>query len=65
MSRMITICDFLTKSENWVPVVPDGQYKQITARLWGKGLTLRAEVPGSAIAAPPTVQRRSRSVPGV
>lgn len=48
----IAISDFLTKSESWVPVEPDGQYKQITARLWGKGLTLRGEVLGSAIAAP-------------
>ena len=52
MSRTITIERFLTKSEAWVPVAPDGQYKQITARLWGKGLTLRGEVPGAAIAAP-------------
>lgn len=47
----IAISDFLTKSESWVTVEPDGQYKQITARLWGKGLTLRGEVLGSAIAA--------------
>lgn len=52
MSQTITIERFLTKSEAWVPVAPDGQYKQITARLWGKGLTLRGEVPGTAIAAP-------------
>lgn len=52
MSQTITIDRFLTKSEAWVPVAPDGQYKQITARLWGKGLTLRGEVPGAAIAAP-------------
>lgn len=51
MSRTITINRFLTKSEDWVLVQPDGQYKQITARLWGKGLTLRGETPGSAIAA--------------
>nr|WP_290899518.1 restriction endonuclease subunit S [Hoeflea sp.] len=51
MSRTITIERFLTKSEDWVPVRPDQNYKQITARLWGKGLTLRGEVPGSAIAA--------------
>lgn len=52
MSQTISIDRFLTKSEAWVPVAPDGQYKQITARLWGKGLTLRGEVPGAAIAAP-------------
>ncbi|QEW23840.1 hypothetical protein LA6_006078 (plasmid) [Marinibacterium anthonyi] len=51
MSRTITIDRFLTKAEDWVPVKPDENYKQITARLWGKGLTLRGEVPGSAIAA--------------
>lgn len=51
MSRTITIDRFLTKSEDWVPVKPDENYKQITARLWGKGLTLRGEVPGSEIAA--------------
>lgn len=52
MSQTISIDRFLTKSEAWVPAAPDGQYKQITARLWGKGLTLRGEVPGAAIAAP-------------
>lgn len=52
MSQTITIDRFLTKSEAWVPVAPDGHYKQITARLWGKGLTLRGEVLGAAIAAP-------------
>lgn len=51
MPQTITIDRFLTKSEDWVPVRPDQNYKQITARLWGKGLTLRGEVPGSAIAA--------------
>jgi type I restriction enzyme S subunit len=51
MSRTITINRFLTKSEVWIYVKPDEQYKQITARLWGKGLTLRGEVPGTAIAA--------------
>ena len=63
MSRTISIDRFLTKSEDWIPVKPDEQYKQITARLWGKGLTLRGEVPGSAIAAAATA-RVARSLSG-
>ena len=49
--RTVCIGDFLNKSYNWVEPEPDQTYKQITARLWGKGLTLRAEVAGSQIAA--------------
>ena len=49
--RTVCIGDFLNKSQNWVEPEPDQTYKQITARLWGKGLTLRAEVSGSQIAA--------------
>ena len=49
--RKVCIGDFLNKSQNWVEPKPDETYKQITARLWGKGLTLRAEVAGSQIAA--------------
>ena len=49
--RKVCIGDFLNKSQNWVEPEPDQTYKQITARLWGKGLTLRAEVAGSRIAA--------------
>ena len=47
----VHIGDVLSKSHNWVAPQPDKTYKQITARLWGKGLTLRDEVPGSQIAA--------------
>jgi type I restriction enzyme S subunit len=51
MGQTISIDQFLTKSENSVPVEPEAKYKQITARLWGKGLSLRGEVRGSEIAA--------------
>lgn len=47
----VCIGDFLNKSQNWIEPEPDQTYKQVTARLWGKGLTLRAEVSGSQIAA--------------
>ena len=43
--------DFLSKSEDWVEPKADQTYKQITARLWGRGLILRTEVSGSQIAA--------------
>ena len=51
MAVRVCIGGFLNKSQNWVEPKPDQTYKQITARLWGKGLTLRAEVFGSQIAA--------------
>ena len=49
--RKVCISDLLNRSQNWVEPEPDQTYKQVTARLWGKGLTLRAEVSGSQIAA--------------
>lgn len=47
----VSLGDFLTRSYEWVEPEPEQIYKQITARLWGKGLTLRGKVPGSTIAA--------------
>lgn len=49
--RTVCVGDFLNKSQNWIEPKPDETYKQITVRLWGKGLVLRAEVTGSQIAA--------------
>ena len=51
MGVRVCMGDFLNKSQNWVEPKADQTYKQITVRLWGKGLTLRAEVSGSQIAA--------------
>ena len=47
----VSLGDFLTRSYEWVEPEPEQIYKRITARLWGKGLTLRAKVSGSIIAA--------------
>ncbi len=47
----VPLGDFLTRSNEWVEPEPEQIYRRITARLWGKGLTLRAKVPGSTIAA--------------
>ena len=41
----------LDQSDNWVAPEPDKIYKQVTARLWGKGLKLRRNVAGSQISA--------------
>ncbi len=49
--RTVCVGDLLNKSQNWLEPKPDETYKQITVRLWGKGLVLRAEVAGSQIAA--------------
>lgn len=41
----------LTKSEEWVDIDPQQQYREVTVRLWGKGVVLRREVSGAEIAA--------------
>ena len=58
-SFQVPLCAFLTRSSEWVEPEPDKLYKQITARLWGKGLTLRAKVSGSMIAASRQLRVRS------
>src|SRR6266571_1224122 len=47
----VPLGELLTKSENWVDIRPDQQYRQVTVRLWGKGATLRGEASGAEIAA--------------
>jgi type I restriction enzyme S subunit len=46
----IPLGDVLTKSEDWIDINPTDTYREITVRLWGKGVTLRREVAGSEIA---------------
>lgn len=43
--------DLLTKNEKTVSLVPDEQYREVTIRLWGKGVVLRKVVTGAEIAA--------------
>ena len=49
--QRLPISAFLRNSRDWVEPEPDRIYQQIRVRLWGKGLTLRARVPGASIAA--------------
>lgn len=48
---MIPLNEVLTRHDDWISLDPDTDYRQITVRLWGKGLAQRAIVKGSTIAA--------------
>ena len=57
-SRTVSFGSFLTRSQNRIQPEPDLIYKQVTVRLWGKGLALRGTTPGARIAASKQVQVR-------
>lgn len=58
-NKKFRVGDFLSRSDDWIEPQPDSRYKQITARLWGKGLTLRAVVMGAEIAAKRQIRARA------
>jgi type I restriction enzyme S subunit len=43
--------ELLVRSEETVEIVPTEQYKEVTVRLWGKGVVLRGDVQGQEMAA--------------
>src|SRR5260370_8979848 len=49
--QKVRLADILTRSEEWIDIWPDKQYRQVTVRFWGKGVVLRDEVSGAEIAA--------------
>lgn len=49
----------LFKSDEWIDVDPSQSYKQVTVKMWGKGVELRNEVLGSTIAASKRLQVHS------
>lgn len=49
--QRVKVGQFLSKVLDKTTIAPDIEYKQITVRLWGKGLVLRGVKPGSEIAA--------------
>lgn len=46
----VRLGDVLVKNENMVSLLPDAQYREVTIRLWGKGVVLRRVVTGAEIA---------------
>ncbi len=55
----VRLGDVLTRSLDWVTLEPDGRYRQVTVRLWGKGVVLRDEVDGLEIAGARRLRVRS------
>jgi type I restriction enzyme, S subunit len=49
--QKLLLGNILTRSEEITDIKPDKQYRQVTVRLWGKGVVLRDEVSGAEIAA--------------
>ena len=49
--EMVPLGDLLARSEETVEIVPTEQYKEVTIRLWGKGVVLRGDVQGQEIIA--------------
>jgi len=47
---LVKLGEVLEKSQNWVNLNAQEEYKEVTVRLWGKGVTLRGMVTGSQIA---------------
>ncbi len=48
---MIPLGEVLTKSDEWIDLRPDERYREVTVRLWGRGIAQRREVTGAEIAA--------------
>lgn len=48
---MVPLGELLAKSEEWIDIKPDEHYRQVTVKLWGKGVVQRDEVSGADIAA--------------
>jgi type I restriction enzyme, S subunit len=47
---LVSLGEVLAKSEQWIDLDPETTYREITVRLWGKGVELRREVTGAEIA---------------
>ncbi|MBD2518885.1 restriction endonuclease subunit S [Nostoc sp. FACHB-973] len=48
---LVPLREVLIKSEDWIEINPTEKYKQVTVKIWGKGVVERNEVTGAEIAA--------------
>ncbi|MCC6573857.1 MAG: restriction endonuclease subunit S [Planctomycetes bacterium] len=53
------MADVLTPSDNWVSIIPTATYREVTVRLWGKGVVERGIVAGSAMSGSSRLQVNS------
>lgn len=47
---LVPLGDVLTRNDKFVTLLPDQSYREVTIRLWGKGVVLRQIINGSEIA---------------
>ncbi len=47
----VPLSEVLTRSEDWIDIRSDERYREVTVRLWGKGVVQRREVSGAEIVA--------------
>lgn len=53
---LVPLKEILIKSEDWIDINPTEKYKQVTVKIWGKGVVERNEVTGAEIAASKRLQ---------
>ena len=54
--QSIKLSKVLTKSNEWIDIDLSQSYKQVTVKMWGKGVELRSEVLGTEISASKRLQ---------
>ncbi len=48
--QQVRLAEVLVRSDDWVAIDPAEEYREVTVRLWGRGVVLRRMISGSEIA---------------